>query len=777
MPRDENAAMVEVVDNTKINTLFRNIVGENPYEFQKNAMENLSEGRSLIVRAPTGSGKTEIAIIPFILGVNNFLPSQLIYSLPTRTLVESIGERAIKYASFKKLRTAIHHGKKATSSLFEEDIIVTTIDQTAGAYLSVPLSMPKKWGNIFIGGVASALTVFDEVHTLHPEKGLQTATAISMQSAKLDFPSVIMSATLPDVFITKTKERIERNSGKVEVIDVEDESEIKSRKNRKVYLYNRLDKQLTSEKIKKEFEENKKLIVIVNTVDRAQKLFLELKDNDLPVILLHSRFLEEDRIEKETKLKEIFGKDGKKEGIFISTQVIEVGMDISSPKILSEIAPIDSLIQRAGRCARWGGKGEFHVFNLPSDPKNPYLPYSKDLIEATKSEINKKGKEFLLNWQTELELINKILSRYFEIYMDDFLFFQRIGEISRAVYDGNRASVEQNIREIFSCDITLHEDIDSLNEEEILKLPKIRLDARILIGKFDWLYERGIKIYKIEENPFIGEYESKYRKIQIKDKEDILPFELYILSGSCYSSDVGLLLDCSVSDGVKSFSPETQNLDNESVHTSLSNLREETWIEHAKNTLYILDNYLIPKYSYVIRKFADYFDYSYNEFIRLIRCIVALHDLGKLNIEWQKKVGWNGKEPLAHSTNSDIKRLPPHATVSARALQPYLEEIFNDKSLFKAFYSALAHHHTPRAKEFGDYKLIPKYENIISEIWDIPIDLIKASCLSGRLNPDPSFNLAKEAESYRLYGLLSKLLRISDRLATGGENYESIFSN
>jgi len=777
MPRSESVAVEVGGEETAINKLFQNIVGGDPYEFQKNAMENLNEGKSLIVRAPTGAGKTEIALIPFILGVNDFLPSQLIYSLPTRTLVESIGERAIKYASFKKLRTAIHHGKKATSSLFEEDIIVTTIDQTAGAYLSVPLSMPKKWGNIFIGGVASALTVFDEVHTLHPEKGLQTATAISMQSAKLNFPSVIMSATLPDVFITKTKERIERNNGKVEVIDVEDESEIKSRKNRKVYLVNRLNEQLTSEKIKQEFEENKKLIVIVNTVDRAQKLFLELKDSDLPAILLHSRFLEEDRIEKETKLKEIFGKGGKKEGIFISTQVIEVGMDISSPKILSEIAPIDSLIQRAGRCARWGGKGEFHVFDLPSDLKNPYLPYSKELIEATKNEINKKGKEFLLDWQTEIQLINKILSRYFEIYMDDFLFFQRLGEISRAVYERNRASVEQNIREIFSCDITLHEDIDSLNEEEILKLPKLRLDARVLIGKFDWLYESGIRIYKIEENPFIGEYESKYRKIQIKDKEDILPFEMYILSGSCYSSNVGLLLDCSVSDGVKSFSPETKNLDFESVYTSLSsNLREETWIEHAKNTLYILNNYLIPRYSYVIRKFADYFDYSYNEFIRLIRCIVALHDLGKLNIEWQKKVGWNGKEPLAHSTNSDIKRLPPHATVSARALQPYLEENFdvNQESLYKAFYLAIAHHHAPRAKEYGKYKMIRNFHSIVSEVCDIPQELIRLKDINGRL--EFSFlDISDENEAYRFYGLLSKLLRISDRLATGGEDYESIF--
>ncbi len=77
--------------------------------------------------------------------------------------------------------------------------------------------MPKRWGNVFVGGVASALTAFDEVHTLDPEKSLQTTTAIAMQSAKLGFPSIIMSATLPDTFIECVKKRIEENRGKVEI--------------------------------------------------------------------------------------------------------------------------------------------------------------------------------------------------------------------------------------------------------------------------------------------------------------------------------------------------------------------------------------------------------------------------------------------------------------------------------------------------------------------------------------------------------------------------------
>ncbi|MDW7990475.1 MAG: CRISPR-associated helicase Cas3', partial [Archaeoglobaceae archaeon] len=685
-----------------MNEFFRKLTTYQPYEYQKEAMEYLEEGKSLIIRAPTGAGKTELAVIPFIYLVNDLLPPQLIYSLPTRTLVESIGERATKYASFKKLRVAIHHGKKVTSSLFEEDIIVTTIDQTAGAYLSVPLSMPRKWGNIFVGGVASALVVFDEVHILHPEKGLQTATAIAIQSAKLGFPSIIMSATLPDIFIECIEERMRKNGGKVETVKVEDESKIESRKKRRVELINRTEEKLTADAVLKEIENSKKIIVVVNTVERAQRLYLDLKKKvELPVIILHSRYLEKDRLEKEKLLNRIFGKNGKGECVFVCTQVVEVGMDISSPVIFSEAAPIDALVQRAGRCSRWGGKGEFHVFGLTKDTSNPYAPYLKEFVDNTISEINKGGNVFTLDWDTEIKLVNNILSGHFKHFMDLALFYQRLGGLARAVYEGNRARVEQNVREVFLCDVAIHENPESLEIKKLLALPRINVDARVLMSKVNKLTEKGIKIYKVDENPILDDYESKYTLKLIKSKEEVIPFEFYVICGARYSPDMGLLFDLNLPGAISSFEPEIHNLNRSVVQEDLILMRE-TWIEHAKKVLWILDHNLIPRYYFVIKKFADYFGYEYKEFLDLIRFIAALHDLGKLNADWQEKIKWDGKIPLAHSERNDIKGLPPHATVSARALQPYLEEIFDYEGLFKAFYLTIAHHHAPWAKEFGD---------------------------------------------------------------------------
>jgi CRISPR-associated endonuclease/helicase Cas3 len=234
---------------------------------------------------------------------------------------------------------------------------------------------------------------------------------------------------------------------------------------------------------------------------------------------------------------------------------------------------------------------------------------------------------------------------------------------------------------------------------------------------------------------------------------------------------LGLVFDKSAPNAIKSFEPDKQIKKVKSQEES--KLEKETWIEHAKNTLHALDCYLIPRYCYVIKHFADYFGHEYHKFVNLIRCIIALHDLGKLNISWQEKAGWNCKVPLAHS-GENVKGLPPHAPISAKALQPYLEDLFDEESLFKAFYLAIAHHHKPWANRHRRYKLISNFDEVVKKIWNIPKELVKAYESDGELD-FIYLDIIDENETYRLYGLLSKLLRISDRLATGGVSYESMF--
>jgi CRISPR-associated endonuclease/helicase Cas3 len=96
--------------------------------------------------------------------------------------------------------------------------------------------------------------------------------------------------------------------------------------------------------------------IIVNTVKRSQKLYKALSEiyGADDVRLLHSRFIATERAEKERELKETIGKGGKRPAfrIIIGTQVLEQSLDIDFDLLITELAPIDLLLQRIGRLHR-----------------------------------------------------------------------------------------------------------------------------------------------------------------------------------------------------------------------------------------------------------------------------------------------------------------------------------------------------------------------------------------------------------------------------------------
>lgn len=99
-------------------------------------------------------------------------------------------------------------------------------------------------------------------------------------------------------------------------------------------------------------------VVVRDTVTRAQQTYATLKEtfrDRMPVILDHSRFLASDRTQRDAELLERFGKDSTPEtrqGIVVATQVVEQSLDVDFDLMISDIAPIDLILQRAGRLHR-----------------------------------------------------------------------------------------------------------------------------------------------------------------------------------------------------------------------------------------------------------------------------------------------------------------------------------------------------------------------------------------------------------------------------------------
>jgi len=114
--------------------------------------------------------------------------------------------------------------------------------------------------------------------------------------------------------------------------------------------------------------------VIVNTVDRAQTLYRKLKEvlkGDTRLLLFHARFPADQRAELEHEVLACFGKDGKgvkrpARALLIATQVAEQSLDIDFDFMLSDLAPVDLILQRAGRLHR-------HERTRPTAHEQPHL--------------------------------------------------------------------------------------------------------------------------------------------------------------------------------------------------------------------------------------------------------------------------------------------------------------------------------------------------------------------------------------------------------------------
>jgi len=114
--------------------------------------------------------------------------------------------------------------------------------------------------------------------------------------------------------------------------------------------------------------------VVVNQVRRAIGLYRKLRDAGLDVLLLHSRFNYSDRARIENQLEPKRGR------ILVATQAVEVSLNVSFDECFSDIAPLESLQQRFGRCNRRG--------NLPKAApvtvcyKCSPLPYDIEHLQA-----------------------------------------------------------------------------------------------------------------------------------------------------------------------------------------------------------------------------------------------------------------------------------------------------------------------------------------------------------------------------------------------------------
>jgi CRISPR-associated endonuclease/helicase Cas3 len=155
-----------------------------------------------------------------------------------------------------------------------------------------------------------------------------------------------------------------------------------------------------------EIEAGRKVLVVVNTVDEAIRVYYALKGYTTNAFCYHSRFMQKDRLDKEN---EILSAESSGESLLlVATQVVEVSLDIDFDILFSENAPIDAIVQRAGRVNRKRGKKNTKVVVFrETEITRKWIYDIPRILENTFSAIQEHEGEELTERQL-CELVNKV---------------------------------------------------------------------------------------------------------------------------------------------------------------------------------------------------------------------------------------------------------------------------------------------------------------------------------------------------------------------------------
>jgi CRISPR-associated endonuclease/helicase Cas3 len=382
-------------DDSAYRIFFRQLTRREPHDYQVKVAERLMEGRSVLLRAPTGAGKTWSVLVPFFSPAWQRRPARLIYALPLRTLAQGIYREAREAAqqlglpiepqtgAFGRERVSpyvtLQTGEQPDDRFFDRGrIIVTTYDQVLSGLLDQPYGLSDRLHNINAAAVAGALVVFDEFHLMESRRAFLTAAA-GLHLFRELCQSVWMTATATQPLVDLLGEAV----ATTQVPESETEWAVLlgslpsvTQVTRSLVVENG---NLSADAVLRSHEHRS--IVLLNTVGRSQEMFVTLQEllwaqnSSTEVILLHSKFFREDRRQKEERLRALFGRSSRSPAILVATQVIEAGLDISCEQLHTELCPMNALVQRSGRCARFEGEtGTVHVYPLPTQDR-AWLPY------------------------------------------------------------------------------------------------------------------------------------------------------------------------------------------------------------------------------------------------------------------------------------------------------------------------------------------------------------------------------------------------------------------
>lgn len=385
-------------------------------------LAEVSKPAILLIEAPMGKGKTEAAFFAHLELQRRFEHRGLYVALPTKATGNAMFKRTLKFlrhqSTERKLDLQLVHGAALLNDTFQNLRLSGIHDPTTGgevragewftnkkrALLSeygvgtvdqalLPI-LPVRHNFVRLWGLANRVVVFDEIHAYDAYTGTLLVHLLRWLLA-LGSSVLLLSATLPPSIRRKLADAVsgalpeqEKAYPRLSIFNSGEEVEQKhfeadpARRRTLRLLGIASDPPSVYSVLETHLAGGGMGLALVNTVQRAQDLYLLFPDGDplerdghrvgkrlsdgTEVFLFHARFPSDRRQKREDHALETFGEGGKREGkkILIATQVAEQSLDLDFDLIVTDLAPIDLVLQRAGRL--WRHARDFRPLSTPN---------------------------------------------------------------------------------------------------------------------------------------------------------------------------------------------------------------------------------------------------------------------------------------------------------------------------------------------------------------------------------------------------------------------------
>ena len=462
-------------------------------DMQKFCKEN--SDKNIIAIADTGMGKTEGG---FLWGGNN----KIFFVLPLRTAINAMYKRfneVIIKGENKEERVGLLHSNSLEYYLNnKKELVIDDNDEKEmdileynkrGKHLSLPITIctPDQIFNFILKykGYESKLATLSYSKIILDEMQMYDANLLAAvifgitKIIEMGGKIAIVTATFPQIIEYFLNKYLMKNNQNV-IKDLDKPNEIvgeeifikKKFTNNEKIRHNivLIDDEIGIEQILWKFKENgknkrssNKILVICNTIKKAQEIYLKLKESpDLEnkINMLHSNFIREDRESKEKEILDFGRTDFNGEGIWISTSLVEASLDIDFDYLFTELQDLNSLFQRFGRCNRKG---------------------KKSINEA--------------NCFIYLKIEDKYLKEK----------DSRYGFIDKDIYENSKKGLENY------CKVVSKNELD--NSKDYSELFK-NYSKQINEGDKIKLIEENLSFENLKDSPFVDEFEKAYDKYQ-----------------------------------------------------------------------------------------------------------------------------------------------------------------------------------------------------------------------------------------------------------------------